>query len=108
MITVGMNYEVREGKAPAFEKKFALVMEAMTPMEGHVDTHLFQDVFHDREYLVVSEWETRESFDTFVGSDEFRRVTDWGTANILATRPSHEVYETAAQPLAAARPSASD
>ncbi|MCH7549407.1 MAG: antibiotic biosynthesis monooxygenase [Candidatus Krumholzibacteriota bacterium] len=108
MITVGMNYEVREGKAPAFEKKFALVMDVMDPMEGHVDTHLFRDVFQERGYLVVSEWETRESFDTFVGSDEFRKVTDWGTANILATRPTHEVYETAAQPLAAARPSASD
>ena len=108
MITVGMNYEVREGKAPAFEKKFALVMEAMAPMEGHVDTHLFQDVFHDRGFLVVSESETRESFDTFVGSDEFRKVTDWGTANILATWPTHEVHETAAQPLAAARSSASD
>ena len=93
MITVGMNYHIREGKDQAFEKKFALVLEAMSVMAGHLGTHLYKEVFQERSYLVVSEWHTRASFDDFVQSEAFRQVTDWGTTNILATRPKHEIYE---------------
>ena len=32
MITVGMNCEVRDGKCNAFERSFALIMEAMAPV----------------------------------------------------------------------------
>ncbi len=92
MITVGMNYEILEGKDSAFEKKFALVLGVMGELPGHIRTNLFRNVNQDRSYLVVSEWETRKSFDSFVQSEEFRKVTNWGTANILATRPKHEVY----------------
>ena len=94
MITVGMDYEVLEGKEQPFEKKFALVLEAMSQMAGHNDTHLYRDVFRERSYLVVSEWDTRRAFDDFVQSDAFSKVTGWGKANILACRPKHTVYET--------------
>jgi chlorite dismutase len=92
MITVGMNYQTRENKETAFVKKFALVLEVMHEMAGHVKTELYQNVFENRSYLVVSEWDTRDAFDSFVQSDEFRKVADWGAANILASRPKHEVY----------------
>ena len=92
MITVGMNYQIRENKETAFVKKFALVLEAMRGMPGHVNTALYQNVFETRSYLVVSEWETRDAFDSFVQSEQFRKVADWGAANILASRPKHEIY----------------
>lgn len=92
MTTVGMNYEIREGKENAFEKKFALVMGIMQDIPGHVKTNLYRDAYNDRSYLVVSEWETRQAFDGFVASDQFKAVTAWGEANILATRPRHYVY----------------
>ena len=94
MITVGMNYEVREGKDQPFEKKFALVLEAMEGSEGHVRTQLYKDVFKDRSYLVVSEWSQQPAFDAFVKSEAFEKVTDWGQANILAARPAHKVYDS--------------
>ena len=92
MITIGMNYEILEGKDQAFEKKFALVLKAMDGSDGHVRTQLYKDVFKERSYLVVSEWSSKSAFDGFVGSDTFKQVTDWGNANILATRPDHKVY----------------
>lgn len=92
MITVGMNYEVIEGKEPPFEKKFALVLDVMAKTPGHQKTHLYRDVFQGRSYLIVSEWETRASFDAFIGSEAFKAVTNWGKEHILASRPQHEVY----------------
>ena len=92
MITVGMNYEILEGKEQPFEKKFALVMEVMSKTAGHVKTNLYTDVFEARSYLIVSEWETRNAFDAFIGSEAFQNVTSWGKENILASRPKHEIY----------------
>lgn len=92
MITVGMNYEVVEGKQDAFEKKFALVVQALSTLPGHKTTRLYRDVVAPRSYLVVSEWEDRAAYDAFVSSDAFRKTTSWGASGILATRPRHQVY----------------
>ena len=93
MVTVGMNYEVVEGKNEPFERKFARVVEAMTAMSDHVSTRLYRGVPDAQSYLVVSEWTSREAFDAFVASDDFRSVTAWGTRGILRARPRHQVYE---------------
>ncbi len=100
MITVGMNYQVHQGKESPFEQKFALVLEAMQGIDGHVATQLYRDVARNTSYLVISEWNNREAFDNFVSSETFRKVTAWGKANILATRPTHNVYgeEASGQP----------
>jgi heme-degrading monooxygenase HmoA len=92
MVTVGMNYEVLAGKEKPFEKKFALVVEALDQTQGHIRTNLMKDVFNPRSYLVVSEWQERLSFEEFISSEVFRSVTKWGAETILATRPSHKVY----------------
>ena len=78
------------------------MLAVMGEMDGHVNTHLYRDVFHDRSYLIVSEWENREAFDVFVASEQFQNVIDWGNANILASRPKHEIYEGAAAPFSEA------
>lgn len=92
MITVGMNYEVIEGKQDAFESMFAKVLEVMTDMEGHKESHLYVDVAKKTSYLIVSEWTSEQAFDGFIASDKFRSVTNWGKEQILAGRPKHEVY----------------
>ncbi|GMU01901.1 hypothetical protein KH5H1_60210 [Corallococcus caeni] len=103
MVTIGMNYEVREGKAEAFERKFALVLEAMRMLPAHAHTELFKSVGAPGRYLIVSEWHSREGFDAFVASEAFHRVTDWGASAILASRPRHEVYGDAASSAPAGR-----
>ena len=94
MITVGMNYEVREGKGELFESVFSKVLLVMQAMPGHKETHLYRDVQNPRGYLIVSEWHRRADFDAFIASDRFKSVVDWGREEVLASRPRHEVYGT--------------
>lgn len=93
MVTVGMNYDVLPGKGEAFEAMFRNVIGVMDQSAGHGSSRLYQDVNDRQKYLIVSEWNDRSSFDAFIGSDQFRKVADWGKQQILAGRPSHEYYE---------------
>jgi heme-degrading monooxygenase HmoA len=92
MITIGMNYKVIPGKDEEFTSVFTKVMGIMDGIDGHDTTHLFRDVHDEHSYLVVSEWSSQDAFDAFIASDRFKNVADWGKANILAGRPTHEVY----------------
>jgi heme-degrading monooxygenase HmoA len=93
MVTIGMNYKVIPGKNERFETAFAAVLKAMEGMEGHTESHLFAEVTNKNHYLIVSDWNSEEAFGTFVKSDQFRAVTNWGKEQILAGRPSHQVYK---------------
>ena len=92
MITVGMNYEVLEGKTAEFEEGFRKVLVVLGETPGHVRSRLFRDVDQAGSYLVHSEWESREAFSGFIRSEAFADVTRWGKEQILAGRPSHTVY----------------
>jgi heme-degrading monooxygenase HmoA len=93
MITVGMNYQVIEGKGQEFEDKFAAVMGALEGAEGHTTSALYKDVADALSYLIVSEWSSEDAFTGFIRSDDFRAVTDWGKEQILSDRPRHKVYK---------------
>lgn len=93
MLTVGMNYQVLEGKEKQFEDVFAAVLKVMDEMDGHTRSSLYCDVFKPGQYLIVSDWSDRSAFDAFIASERFRNVADWGKQQILAGRPTHEYYE---------------
>ncbi len=92
MITVGMNYNVIPGKDEEFVAVFTKVLGIMGEMPGHGETHLYRDVYDEHKYLIVSEWTDKGAFDGFIASDRFKNVADWGKSNVLAGRPTHEVY----------------
>ena len=92
MVTIGMNYEVLDGKSDVFERAFNSVLEVMSDMEGHHASSLYKDVSQERSYLIVSEWNDASAFQAFIGSEQFARVTDWGLEQVLAGPPRHEVY----------------
>ena len=92
MITVGMNYEVIEGKQEEFETVFAKVLDLMKDMEGHGASHLYRHVTKANSYLVISEWTDEAAFDAFTHSERFRGVVDWGKKQILSGRPAHQIY----------------
>ena len=94
MITVGMNYQVLEGKESTFEKAFEGILRALQETDGHVSSHLYTDVHTPSSYLIISEWNDTVAFETFISSDKFRNVTAWGKEQILSGRPSHTVYGT--------------
>ncbi|MCA9203555.1 MAG: antibiotic biosynthesis monooxygenase [Planctomycetales bacterium] len=93
MITVGMNYQVIPGKQQDFEDKFAAVLEALRGAEGHTNSNLWKDVADDASYLITSEWSDESAFTSFIQSEAFRNVTNWGKEQILAGRPRHKVYK---------------
>ena len=92
MTTIGMNYEVIAGKEEEFEKGFLSVIEHLKTVPGHADSHLYEDVSSTGSYLILSRWKTRADFDGFLRSDAFKKVTSWGKAEILRSRPKHQVY----------------
>lgn len=93
MVTIGMNYQVIEGKNEQFEKACLGVIEAMSGDGGHTKSHLFRDVTDANSYLIVSEWSSEDAFNGFIRSEAFAKVTNWGKEQILAGRPSHTVYK---------------
>ena len=94
MITVGMNYKVIEGKGQEFEDKFNAVMGALEGADGHTTSALCKDVNETLSYLIVSEWSDEEAFTSFIQSEAFRAVTNWGKEQILSDRPRHKVYKS--------------
>ncbi len=93
MITIGMNYNVLPGKEENFERMFKNVLHSLQSVAGHGKSALYNDVTDRQLYLIVSEWDSEEDFHTFIGSEKFRSVVDWGKENILADKPVHTVYK---------------
>ncbi len=93
MITVGMNYHVIEGKQQDFEDKFAAVIDALNAAEGHSSSTLWKDTSDGASYLITSEWSDEQAFASFIQSEGFREVTNWGKEQILSGRPQHKVYK---------------
>jgi len=92
MTTIGMHYDVVPGKEEEFEQGFLKVLEHLRTLPGHVDSHMYEDVAVVGSYVIMSQWETKESFEAFIHSPEFAKVTSWGRAEMLRGRPRHKVY----------------
>lgn len=93
MVTIGMNYEVLAGKEQIFEDACAKVVVTMEGIDGHDHSQIYKSISStDSAYLIVSRWASEEAFDDFIASDAFKKVTNWGKKNILASRPSHTTY----------------
>lgn len=92
MTTIGMHYDVLPGKEQVFINGFDAVLQALTKVEGHVQSRVYEDVGHRGSYLIVSEWGSQAAFDAFIASDAFRAVTNWGKEQVLRGRPQHKVY----------------
>ena len=94
LTTVGMQYEVVPGKEEEFERGFVGVLEYLKGVSGHVESHMYEDVQSAGSYVILSQWKDQASFTAFLQSPEFRKVTAWGTAEILRGRPRHNVYQS--------------
>ncbi len=95
MTTIGMHYDVIDGKEAEFVEGFIKVLEYLKGVKGHVESHLYQDVEAGGSYLIMSQWDSKESYGAFLQSDAFKQVTSWGRAEILKGRPRHRVYADA-------------
>ena len=95
MVTIGMNYYVLEGKEQVFEDACRNVTQVLAEAEGHDESKIYRCIDGEgAEYLIVSRWSDEEAFRTFIQSEKFRKVTDWGSANILSGPPRHTTYRS--------------
>ena len=92
MTTIGMHYDVVPGKEEEFEKGFLKVIDHLKTVAGHIESNLYEDVASTGSYLILSQWKDKDSFQKFLQSPEFAKVTAWGRAEILRGRPRHQVY----------------
>ncbi len=92
MVTIGMNYNVRPGKEEIFERAFDAILNSLSKADGHLRSWLYQDTKAKGSYMIFSEWDERDSFDAFIRSEAFKRVTNWGKEEILQDRPRHQVF----------------
>jgi heme-degrading monooxygenase HmoA len=92
MTTIGMHYDVIPGKEDEFEKGFSNVLEHLKIVPGHIESKLYEDVTETGSYLIMSQWQSKESFEAFIHSPEFAAVVSWGRTEILRSRPRHKVY----------------
>jgi heme-degrading monooxygenase HmoA len=92
MTTIGMHYDVIPGKEEEFEHGFLAVLRHLKSVAGHVESRMYEDVASQGSYVILSEWETQEAFTAFLRSEDFKQVTAWGKAEILRSRPRHNVY----------------
>ena len=92
MVTVGLYYEVREGKEKVFEDKVDEIIDLLAGNPGHVKSFLYRDVKNPRSYAIISEWTSQNDFTNFIRSDIFHQVTEFGKAELLEQRPRHKVY----------------
>ena len=92
MTTVGMQYDVVAGKEEEFVKGFLGVIEHLKTVTGHVESHMYEDVQSVGSYVILSQWATKDDFERFLQSPEFKQVVAWGKAEMLRGRPRHKVY----------------
>jgi heme-degrading monooxygenase HmoA len=94
LVTIGMNYFVIPGKEQIFEDACTKVIETMEDIEGHDTSSLYRQIGNGGPiYLIVSRWKEESAFKEFIGSDAFKKVTNWGALNILSGRPQHTTYQ---------------
>jgi len=67
VVTIGMNYFVRDSKEEIFEAACGKMIDLMRRIEGHDESHVYRCVDrNDPVYLVVSRWESEGAFGDFV------------------------------------------
>ena len=67
MVTIGMNYEVIEGKEQVFEDACTNVVETMKGIDGHGESSLYKRIGDGGPaYLIVSRWSSEDAFKAFI------------------------------------------
>lgn len=92
MTTIGMHYDVVSGKESEFEQGFKNVLTHLASVPGHRESRLYHDVGEPGSYMILSQWDSKETFDAFIRSEAFNAVKNWGRTEILRGRPKHKVY----------------
>ncbi len=93
MIAIVNSLPVKEGAADRIVERFAGSRGHVQGFPGFVSMEVLKSETED-EVLVVTRWQDRESFDAWVGSEEFSRAHGQGGAGeLLRGHPKMTSYE---------------
>lgn len=91
MANIGFYYTIKEGREKEFEDTFhATVKFLELNAGGYREAHLYREVGKS-QYMILSLWDSVESFSDFVKSREFGEVTKFGRS-IVEGKPYHKIF----------------
>ncbi len=97
MIAIFNHLPVKDGAADRIVERFAESRGHVQGFPGFVSMEVLKSDTED-EVLVVTRWQDRESFDAWVGSEEFSRAHGRGGAGeLLRGHPKMTSYEVAVE-----------
>ena len=96
MIAVVNSLPVKEGAADRIVERFAESRGHVQRFPGFVSMEVMRSEADD-EVLVVTRWQSRASFESWVHSEEFSRVHGQGGGKGLRGHPQVRVYEIAVE-----------
>jgi len=86
--TMGMFYTVKPDYREEFGDQFETVGELLADMDGHRETHLYENREDENDMFIASRWDSKEDAMAFFRSDAFGDTVEWGR-DVLADRPRH-------------------
>lgn len=97
MIAITNRLPVKEGRAYEVVERFADSRDNVRDFPGFVSMEVLRSP-DDTEVLVITRWESREAFDSWVESDSFRQAHSGGDgSDYLSGRPQMGSYEIAVE-----------
>lgn len=95
MIAIINRLPVKEGAADQIVERFAGSAGSVQGFPGFVSMEVLRAA-NDDEVLVLTRWRDRESFDAWVGSEEFKEAHGRG-GDLLSGRPQMGSYDIAVE-----------
>lgn len=97
MIAIINRLPVKEGAADQIVERFAESEGSVQGFPGFVSMEVLRSYDAD-EVLVITRWQDQESFDAWVGSEEFRRAHGrGGGGDLLRGHPQMGSYDVAVE-----------
>lgn len=97
MIAITNSLPVREGAADEIAARFGGSRGHVRNFPGFVSMEVLKSVDED-EILVITRWEDRQSFDSWVQSEEFKKAHGRsGASELLTGHPKMTSYEVAVE-----------
>ena len=96
MIAIFNSLPVKEGAADQIVSRFAESGGHVQDFPGFVSMEVLRSDGAD-EVLVITRWENREAFDSWVASDEFKKAHGRSGGDLLRGHPRMSSYEVAVE-----------
>jgi heme oxygenase (staphylobilin-producing) len=94
MIAVINRLPVEEGAADQVVERFANGRGFVQDFPGFISTEVLRSEGAD-EVIVITHWQDKTSFDSWVQSDEFKEAHGRGGSGLLRAHPQMSTYDVA-------------